>query len=104
MTSSLLTYHISAERPEAVITLPDALDVSTGYTFSLKIGHVGSAALLTKTTGITGGVGTVTVAWTAGELAGALAGGVRYTAQLTCTTGGLDRVYEGQFAARGVIT
>lgn len=100
--SSLLSYHLTAERPEAVITLPDALDVTTGYTFSLKIGHVGSAALLTKTAGITGGNGTVTVAWAAGELAGALTKG-SYTVQLTVTTGGLDRVYEGTFNARGVI-
>ena len=100
--SSALTYHSSAERPEAVITLPDALDVSTGYTFSLKIGHNGSAALLTKTTGLTGGDGSVTVAWAAGELAALDPG--RYTVQLTATTGTLDRVYQGTIRILDVIS
>jgi hypothetical protein len=47
------------------------IDLSTGYTFSLKIGNPGSAALITKTTGITGAATdpNVTIAWaTSGEL------------------------------------
>jgi hypothetical protein len=97
-----LVYHRTAERPEAVLTLPDGVDVSSGYSFSLKIGNKGQAALVTKTTNITGGAGEVTVAWTAGELANLPAG--VYTLQLTATVGGLDRVYETTFVADEVVT
>jgi hypothetical protein len=96
-----LRYHKTAERPEAILTLPDEVDVTSGYTFSLKIGQRGQAATLTKTTNITGGDGFVTVAWTAGELAN-LSG--TYVLQLTATTGGLDRVYECQFQIADVVT
>jgi hypothetical protein len=99
---AVLTYHRTAERPEAILTLPDGVDVSAGYTFSLKVGTPGSAALLTKTTNITGGDGQVTVAWTAGELA-ALTAGV-YSLQLTATTGGLDRVYECLLTIKDAVT
>jgi hypothetical protein len=68
----------------------------------LKIGHKGAAALVTKTTNLTGGVGSVTVAWTAGELAALDAG--LYSLQLTATTGGLDRVYETTFTVLDVMT
>lgn len=47
------------------------IDFSSGYTFELKIGSPGSAATLTKTTGITGAatLPNVTIAWaTSGEL------------------------------------
>jgi hypothetical protein len=102
MTTRTLRYHKTAERPEATLTLPDDADVSSGYTFSLKIGQRGAAASLTKTTNITGGDGFVTVAWVAGELA-ALAVGT-YVLQLTATTGGLDRVYECNFQIADVVT
>jgi len=55
----------------------DLIDFSSGYTWSLKIGPHGGAALITKTTGIVGaaGAGTaptgtpnVVVTWAAGEL------------------------------------
>ena len=98
-----LRYHRTAARPEAVLALPDGIDVTTGYTFSLKIGRDGTPAIITKTTNITGGVGQVTVAWTAGELA-ALDADTLYTVQLTASTGGLARVYETTLKIDGVIT
>jgi len=97
-----LRYHATAERPEAILGLPDGVDVSSGYTFVLKIGKPGSAALLTKSSGLTGGVGQVTVTWLAGELA-TLPPSL-YTAQLIATTGGLDRIYETTLRVDGAIT
>jgi hypothetical protein len=109
-----LRYHKTAERPSAELWLLDddgtLIDFSSGYTFSFKIGHKGSAALLTKTTGITGaaGAGTeptgtpnVVVAWAAGELA--LTAG-SYSWQLTATSSALDRVFGGSFHVLDVIT
>ena len=108
------TYHAGAERPAAKLWLFDdndtLIDFSTGYTYALKIGVVGAAALLTKTSGITGaaGAGTepdgtpnVTITWTAGELA--LTPG-RYVWQLTATTTSLDRVFAGTFIVAGVVS
>jgi hypothetical protein len=100
--ANTLEYHITAERPDAVLTLPDDLDVTSGYTFSVRIGRRGQEALLDKTTGITGGDGFVTVSWTAGELASIGAAG-GYLLTLTVTTGGLDRVYECGFGLTGVV-
>ena len=98
----VLRYHKTADRPEAVLTLPDGIDITSGYTFSVKIGNPGSAATVTKTSGITGGVGAATVAWTAGELATLAVGS--YTLQFTATTGGLDRVYECRLQILDVTT
>lgn len=97
-----LRYHNTAERPEAVLGLPDGIDVSSGYTFVLKIGTPGSTAVVTKSSGLTGGVGQVTVTWTAGELAPLPPS--QYVVQLTATTGGLDRVYETMLRIDGVVT
>lgn len=110
----MISYYKTAERPSLELWLVDdagdLIDLSSGYTFSLKIGEPGSAALLTKTSGITGaaGAGTepdgtpnVTVAWTAGELA--LTPGV-YVAQLTATTSSLDRVWTFPIQILDVIT
>jgi len=79
----------------------DLIDFSSGYTFTLKLGQRGQAAELTKTTGITGALGTgtepsgvpnVTVAWSAGELADVTPG--LYEFELTARTGSSDRVLE----------
>lgn len=99
---SAVQYASSAERPTLDIWWFDRtdtlIDFSSGYTFSLKIGTAGSAALLTKTSGITGaaGAGTapsgtpnVVVAWSAGDLN--ITPGA-YDAQLTATTSSTDRV------------
>lgn len=111
---SKLSYRSTADRPAAKLWLTDddgsLIDFSTGYTFSFKIGTVGSAALLTKSSGITGaaGAGTeptgtpnITITWSAGELA--IATGT-YAWQLTATTGGLDRVFVGTFEVLPVVT
>lgn len=75
--STRFVYKAGAELPG--LTLPwqeeltrntyTDLDLSSGYTFSLTLTGLGaSTAALTKTTGITGAVGSVSVAWAADEL------------------------------------
>jgi hypothetical protein len=109
-----LSYHKNAERPAAELWWNDddgtLIDFASGYTWSLKIGVVGSTALLTKTTNITGAAGSgtepdgtpnVVITWTAGELA--LTAG-SYTWQLTATTSSLDRVTDGTIDILDVIT
>lgn len=110
-----VTYYKSAELPSLKIwwysddnTL---VDLSAVDSWSLKIGSPGSAAVLTKTTGITGAAGAgsepsgtpnVVVAWAAGDLN--LTPGV-YGLQLTATTSGTgDRVLTGTIDIRDVIT
>jgi hypothetical protein len=103
--SGSLRYHQGAERPAAKLWLRDddstLIDFSTGYTFTYRIGAPGQAALLNKTTGITGtaGAGTeptgtpnITITWTAGELN--LTPGA-YQWQLRATTTSLDRIFAG---------
>ncbi len=68
-----LSYFRNDERPDwvATVTVNGATDdMSSGYSFSVKIAtDLSSAAVLTKTTNITGAAaGVVTVAWAAGEL------------------------------------
>jgi hypothetical protein len=108
-------YHSTADRPALELWLFDddgtLLDLSSGsYTFSLKIGTPGSAALLTKSSGIAGAAGSGTepsgtpnlvITWSAGELA--LTPG-NYTGQLTATISSLDRVFTFPFSITSVIT
>jgi hypothetical protein len=107
-------YARSAERPALKLWLSDddgsLIDFSSGYTFSFKVGTPGTAALLTKTSGIAGAVGAgteptgtpnVLVTWTGGELN--LTPGT-YSWQLTATTSSLDRVFQGTFVILDVIT
>ena len=104
--ASKFTYHRHSERPAAKMWLFDddgtLIDMS-GYTFRFRIGNPGSAALLSKTSNITGSVGSgieptgsanVTITWAAGDLD--IEPGV-YSWQLTATTSSLDRVFEGVF-------
>jgi hypothetical protein len=104
----------TAERPALELWLQDRtgtlIDFSSGYTFSFKVGNAGTAALLTKTTNITGAAGSgnepsgtpnVTVTWTAGELN--LTPGT-YSWELTATTSSLDRVFTGNIQILDVIT
>jgi hypothetical protein len=104
---SKFTYHRNAERPAAKMWLFDddgtLIDMS-GYTFSFKIGNPGVAALLTKTSNITGGAGegieptgtpNITVTWAAGELD--IEPGI-YTWQLKASDSSMDRVFAGSFA------
>jgi hypothetical protein len=100
---SQVTYKKNADRPALELWWFDRtgalINFSSGYTFSLKIGHPGSSAVLTKTTNITGAAGSgtapdgtpnLTVTWAAGELALTPSS---YTAELTATTSSLDRVF-----------
>lgn len=100
----MIEYFQTSDRPDAVLTLPDALDVTTGYTFTIRVGNPDQAAIIEKTAGITGGAGTVTVEWDAGELD--IARGL-YALQLTATsgTGGAarDRVYETVIRIKPVV-
>jgi len=88
--AAYLEYIQGSDLPDAAITWRDRnnaiIDFSTGHTFSLKVGTPGSAALLTKSTGITGAATSpnVTIAWaTSGEL-NTLTTGV-YSGQLKAT-------------------
>ena len=66
------------------------LDLSSGYTFSLRLVNSLGVDTLTKTTNITGTSTGVTVAWVAGDLAIAPD---TYTLRLRATTGSFDRDY-----------
>lgn len=65
-------YTIGSSLPDTPVVITDdgtAVDLSTGYTFSLKVGADGSDAAFTKTSGITGTTTGVTIQWaTTGEL------------------------------------
>jgi hypothetical protein len=108
-----LSYHRTAERPELRLWLIDddgtLIDLSSGYTFTFKIGQIGQTGELSKTSGITGAAGAgseptgtpnVVVAWSAGELD--ITPGT-YSWELTATTGNLDRVFNGTFVVKDVI-
>jgi len=109
-----IRYQRLAERPSLALWLLDddgsLIDFSAGYTFELKIGTVGNAALLTKSAGITGAVGAgteptgtpnITITWGAGDLD--ITPGT-YTWQLTTTTAATDRLFTGIFRIVDVIT
>jgi len=53
-----VTYIQGAELPDVEVTWRDSdssiINFSTGYTFTVRLGQLGQAATLTKTTGITG--------------------------------------------------
>ena len=110
-----LVYYRTAERPDIKLWLLGddgaLIDFSSGYTFAFKLGDPGSAAALTKSTGITGAAGSgsessgtpnITIAFTTGELDSLTA--KPYAWQLRATTGGLDRIYQGSFTLKDVIT
>lgn len=110
-----LTYFRTAERPDLQMWLLDddgnLIDFSTGYTFTFKLGAAGTAAVYTKTTLITGTVGSglegtgspnITVQFLPGELDDVDPG--NYTWQLAARSGGLDRVFQGRITIMDVIT
>jgi len=109
-----LKYHRKAERPEAQLWIHDddgtLIDFATGYTFVFKIGLLGSPAVVTKSTGITGatgsgvepdGVPNITMAWAFDELD--ITPG-NYDYQLTATNSGNDRIFQGTFRIDDVIS
>ncbi len=89
----------------------DLVDFSDpGYSYVFKIGAPGYQALLTKTSGINGGIGSgveptgapnIVISWLPGELD--IQPGV-YAWEFTATIGGLDRFAEGTFHILGAIT
>jgi hypothetical protein len=113
MASSELRYKQGASRPTLQLWLRDddgdLIDFTTGYTFVFKVGTIGSAAELTKSSGIAGaaGAGTepdgtpnIVITPTALEFTFTPAA---YTWQLTATTGGNGRVFSGQFILENVV-
>lgn len=106
-----LSYHYAAERPTIQLWILNAqrelMDLSTGYTFSFRVGGTYASPLLTKTSGITGAVGSgvepsgtpnVVISWSAGEITAGL-GSQRgtYPCWLTLTTGTADDIRTGTF-------
>jgi hypothetical protein len=103
---SNLRYHEGAALPALKLWVLDddgtLIDFSTGWTFNyFKIGHKGAAAVLTKTTGLTGAAGAgveptgtpnVTVAWASGDLSITPA---VYGWDMKCTKDGLPRFFSG---------
>lgn len=89
--SSVARYVLGAELGDLAITWYDTdgtlIDFSSGWTFQVKVGVTGQAALVTKTTGITGAATApnVTVAWAAtGDLNDITTAGT-YTVQVRAT-------------------
>jgi hypothetical protein len=115
--SDVLTYYRTAELPDIQLWLLDddgaLIDYSSGYTFTFKLGDPGSAAVFTKTSGITGAAGSgsessgtpnITLTFTAAELDDVDPGA--YTWQLVArhTSSSKDRPHQGRFMVRDVIT
>ena len=109
-----IRYKQTAERPAMKLWLLDddlsLIDLSS-YTFVLKIGHIGSAAGLTKSSNIAGAAGSgaepsgipnCVVTWTAGELATLNPG--LYDMELTATLSSLDRVFTDTIEILDVMT
>ena len=101
MAANLFVYRAGAEAPglvlswkyESALNTWTNLDLSSGYTFTLTlISDADGSTALTKTTNLTGGNGTVTVAWASGDLAIATGS---YTLKLRAneTATGADRDY-----------
>jgi hypothetical protein len=117
MSDGALTYYKGAERPDIRLWLKDddgtLVDFSVGvWTFVWKVGIPGSAAVFTKSTGITGaagsgvaptGVPNARLSFTAGELDSVTVGS-RYHWQLRATTSSLDRIFAGTITFLDVIT
>jgi len=69
-----IEYYEGAEYPNVEVTWLDSdgavINFSSGWTFTVRIGQAGQAAIVTKTTGITGGAvaPNLVVSWSADEL------------------------------------
>lgn len=101
-----LTYHRGDELPAWVATIElngsTATDLSSGYTFSLEVKQGSSAAVLTKTTNITGAAGSiVTVAWASNDLDIA-AGTYRAVLTVTRTSDSSEFTIEDRLTILGV--
>lgn len=92
-----VTYIQGAELPDIEITWTDSdgsvIDYSTGYTFTILLGQLGQAAILTKTTGIVGNntAPNIVVTWSNTEIESLAV--ATYVMQITArhTASGKDR-------------
>ena len=100
------TYRLGAELDPLIYAHRDEdgdlIDFTAGWTFTLGCAPVGGAALATggfpKTTGITGGLGLVTVAWTATDL-GVLPAGT-FDLKLRITLGSKDHTIDERITVK----
>jgi hypothetical protein len=88
------TYRRGQELPGITLTWLDAagdpIEFIAGYTFRVQLAGPDGTIYLTKTTGIAGGSGTVTITWADGELD--LEPGA-YRLLVTATAAGFDRAF-----------
>lgn len=116
MTSPLV-YDKTASLPSAKLWLQDddgtLVNFASGYTFVFKIGNRGSAAILTKSSGITGATGAgaeptgtpnITIVWDDAEFSTKTPGSYAWQLTATATSGGKDWVFKGPFQILDVIT
>lgn len=103
-------YEIGEELDDIHISWPDPntgepRDFSTGWTFELKVGMLGSVAVLTKTTGITGNnvFPNIVIAFAADELNLAAA---TYVGQIKArrTSDNKDLIQQFEFPIKQVVT
>jgi len=96
-TTSTLRYVEGASLPSATLTCQDdngtAVDLSSGYTFALRVGTA-SALSFTKSTGITGTSTGVSVDWASTNEILSLSEGT-YLLSLVATTSSENRVFTG---------
>lgn len=100
-----VTYTAGAELPDLTLTWRDSagvlIDFTSAYTFTVKVGVPGSAAVFTKTTGITGAATdpNITIAWATTAELSTLTVGTTYTGQVIArrTSDSKDRYFPGGF-------
>lgn len=104
-------YVVGSELGDLAITWDDSdgdlIDFSSGYTFQVKVGEVGSAATFTKTTGCTGAATApnLVVAWaTSGELNDLTAGNYTVQVAATRTSDGKVRIQQGRITMLAAVT
>lgn len=110
-------YYRTAERPDVRLWLTDSagnlVDLSAGYTFELKLGNPGSAATLTKSSGLTGAAGAgveptgtpnLVVSLTSAEFDGLTPGTTTLQIRARLTAATADRFWQCSFVIHDVIT
>lgn len=104
-----VSYVKGSELADLTVTWQDssgnAVDLSSGYTFTVKVGVPGSAASFTKTTGITGTTTGVSIAWATTAELSALAAGL-YVLQIAAnrTSDSKDRIQQFHVQIADAIT
>jgi hypothetical protein len=110
--TTTISYVEGAELAPARLRLIDVDDAPadlSASTITVKVGHLGTTAVLTKTSGFAAptppfaaGAPNLTVNWSAGEL-DAVDPGV-YWMQITARSAGLDRIWQTLFRITRAIT